>query len=228
MSKYLPRKPHADSLRAQARQLLREHGAGRPEALERMRAHSSASRTAEFTLQSAQRVLAREHGFKCWADLMEAVQVLRRADSDLLPAVDAAQQRSQPLHVLVRHHTVAEIVGVIEAHCGREPLTLGELGEDRRISTWLSRLTEASLVAGSANELGFLVMYERLDRPEGPWAFDDLLARVHAFVNMPLLDDTSPLTISGWDEDRGEARDLISMHLPEVYALYGSMTDHRF
>ena len=29
-------------------------------------------------------------------------------------------------------------------------------------------------------------------------------------------------------EEKGEARDPISMHLPEVYALYGSMTDHRF
>ena len=228
MSKALPRKPHADSLRAQARQLLREHQSGQAEALERIRAHSSGSPSAEFTLQSSQRVLAREYGFKCWADLMEAVQVLRRADSDLLPAVDAALQGGQPLHVLVRSHTVAEIVGMIEAHCGREPLTLGEVGEERRISTSLSRLTEASLVVGAAHELGFLVMYERLGKPEGPWAFDDLLAKVHAFVNMPLLDDTSPLIISGWDEERGEARDLISMHLPEVYALYGSMADHRF
>ena len=227
MSKALPRKPHADSLRAQARRLLRDFESGRPEALERVRFHSSLS-GPEFTLQSAQRVLAREYGFKGWADLMEAVAVLRRADSDLLPAVDAALQRSQPLHVLVRPHTVAEIVGMIEAHCGRKPLTLGELGSERGISTWLSRLTEAALVVGSAQELGFLVMYERLKRPEGPWAFDDLLAKVHAFVSVSLLDDTSPLIISGWDEERGEARDLLSMHLPEFYALYGSMADHRF
>ena len=81
---------------------------------------------------------------------------------------------------------------------------------------------------GAAHELGFLIMYERLGKPEGPWAFDDILAKAHAFVNMPLLNDTSPQTISGWDEEMGEARDLISMHLPEVYALYGSMADHRF
>ena len=51
---------------------------------------------------------------------------------------------------------------------------------------------------------------------------------VHAFVSVSLLDDTSPLIISGWDEERGEARDLLSVHLPEFYALYGSMADHRF
>ena len=72
-------------------------------------------------------------------------------------------------------------------------------------------------------------MYERLEKPEGPLGFEELLSKAHAFVNQALQDGIlTPLIISGPDEETGRSRDLISMYLTEFYALYGSLADYRY
>ena len=72
-------------------------------------------------------------------------------------------------------------------------------------------------------------MYERLEKPEGPWAFEEILSKAHAFVIQPLQDGIlTPLIISGPDKETGGSRDLISMYLTEFYALYGSMTNYQY
>ena len=100
MFKQLPRKPHIDSLKKQARQLLKAHQSAQPDAATRIKAHfprlSTASESAileaEFSYQDAQYALAREYGFDDWSKLVMTVEILRQ--------VDAAIQQSQPVHVL--------------------------------------------------------------------------------------------------------------------------------
>ena len=235
MSKQLPRNPHIDSLKKQARQLLKAYQSAQPEAAQRLRAYLPHLRTAsdtaifqaEFTLQSAQCILAREYGFSNWANLTEAVEIIRRADSDLLRQVDIVLQRDQSIHVLIPSYTVEEIAQRLAAHCGQEQVTLVP-AKNRELNTWFPRLAAAPVVVSSPDELAFMTMHERLAKPEGPWGFEDLWAKAHAFVNRALRDEQSPLIISGPDEETGGSRDLISMYLTEFYALYGSMTDYRF
>ena len=236
MSKQLPRKPHIDSLKKQARQLLKAHQSARTEAAQRIRAYMPHLRTAsdtaifqaEFTLQSAQCVLAREYGFNNWANLTEGVEIIRRADSDLLRQVDTVLQRGQSIHVLIPSHTVEEIAQRLVAHCGQERVTLVPRKDWGPLDAWVSRLAAAAVAVSSPDALAFPTMYERLEKPEGPWAFEEILAKVHAFVNVRLQDERTPLIISGPDEETGGSRELISMYLTEFFALYGSMTDYRF
>ena len=81
MSRALPRKPHIDSLKKQARQLLQ---AARPvrkaSGIRTYMPHlgslsDEAMLQSPFTLQQAQCVLSREYGFGNWSELVRAVEL---------------------------------------------------------------------------------------------------------------------------------------------------------
>lgn len=65
MSKQLPERPDLGQLKKQAKDLLKDVRAGRPEAVARV----PQNEVAGFALSDAQRVIAREHGFPSWAKL---------------------------------------------------------------------------------------------------------------------------------------------------------------
>jgi hypothetical protein len=81
VSRRLPPRPHLDIPKREARELLADWRAGRPEALERIRhahpkftdAADGAIPTAAFKLNDAQRVVAREYGFASWAGLKQRI-----------------------------------------------------------------------------------------------------------------------------------------------------------
>jgi len=81
VSRRLPRQPHLDIPKRQARELLREWRAANPEALARIRrrhpkfeaADDAAIRAATFRLSDAQLVIAREYGFAHWTQLKERI-----------------------------------------------------------------------------------------------------------------------------------------------------------
>lgn len=70
-SKFLPPHPSFESLRKQAKKLLRQIGAGDPDALARVHAQLPAP-TLPLSLRDAQLVLAREYEFAGWQDLRAA------------------------------------------------------------------------------------------------------------------------------------------------------------
>jgi hypothetical protein len=61
----LPAAPSLEQLRKRARELLRAHRAGQPQALARLREHHPHPGDA-IRLADAQVVVAREHGFATW------------------------------------------------------------------------------------------------------------------------------------------------------------------
>jgi hypothetical protein len=71
-SKYLPSHPSFESLRKQAKKLVRQFAAGDPEALARVHVQLPAP-DLPLSLRDAQLVLAREYGFAGWQDLRAAV-----------------------------------------------------------------------------------------------------------------------------------------------------------
>lgn len=226
MSKQLPRKPHLDSLKKQARQLLKAHQTAQPDAATRIKAHfprlSKASEAAiletEFSYQDAQYTLAREYGFDDWAKLVMTVEILRQ--------VDTAVQENQPVHILAPTYQDAEDMAErVAIHYGQgKVILMPQKIQDRLdLDTWISRLSAAAIVVSTASVMGFLSMYERLEKPKGPLGFEHVFSRTHAIVNVPLQDQQSPLIISGPDKEAGVVHDLISMTLPEFYDLYGSI-----
>lgn len=231
MSKQLPRKPHLDSLKKQARQLLKAHQSAQSDAATRIKTHfprlskasESAILEAEFSYQDAQYVLAHEYGFGDWSRLVMAVEILRQ--------VEAAVQKDQPVHVLAPTHQDAEgMAERLAAHYGQDKVILmpQQILDRLDLDTWTARLAVAAIVVGTSSVLGFLPMYERLEEPAGSLALHRVLSQAHAIVNVSLQDQRSPLVISGPDQETGVVRDLASMTLTEFYSLYGSMTDYRF
>jgi ankyrin repeat protein len=65
----LPSAPSLEQLRKRAKELLRAHRTGDPEALERVAAHHPRARGGDLKLSDAQLVIAREHGFPSWPKL---------------------------------------------------------------------------------------------------------------------------------------------------------------
>src|SRR6516225_600101 len=110
----LPDRPNLDQLKNQAKDLLKGHKAGDPEALRHIQANHSrlgASsvheiRASRFTLSGAQLVVAREYGFSSWPRLKAHVESLSPGADDLVDqfkrairADDAARTR----HLLEAH-----------------------------------------------------------------------------------------------------------------------------
>lgn len=87
----LPSNPNLDHLKHQARDLLKAHAAGDPEASQRLRefhprfrgAADASLRSAQLALSDAQLAIAREYGFPSWARLKTQVERLERAILDL-------------------------------------------------------------------------------------------------------------------------------------------------
>jgi hypothetical protein len=81
VSRGLPRNPHLDVPKREARALLKEWRGAVPEALDRIRsrhpkfreADHAAISTGKFLLNDAQLVIAREYGFSNWAQLKERI-----------------------------------------------------------------------------------------------------------------------------------------------------------
>ena len=82
VSRRLPKRPHLDVPKREARELLADWREGRPEALERIRqAHpkfndrtDAALSITAFKLNDAQRIVAREYGFVNWAALKQRIR----------------------------------------------------------------------------------------------------------------------------------------------------------
>ena len=85
MDRSLPARPSLESLRKQAKKLLRLHRAGDAEALERFR-RSHPRPPAEASLRDAQLVIAREYGHASWAALK--TRAARDPGPDLLAQAD--------------------------------------------------------------------------------------------------------------------------------------------
>ena len=81
----LPARPNLEQYKNQAKDLVKAHGLGHPDALERIGRHhprlhklSHADiQSAHFALTDAQLILAREHGFESWPKFSAHIETLR-------------------------------------------------------------------------------------------------------------------------------------------------------
>ncbi len=109
VSRGLPRRPHLDIPKRQARELLEQWRTREPEALARIRERhpkfrvldEAAVAAATFRLADAQLVIAREYTYATWGELK------RRIEAD--PIVHA-------LEVAIQRNTCAEVVSLLRAH----------------------------------------------------------------------------------------------------------------
>jgi hypothetical protein len=75
--KHLPSNPNLDQLKHQAKDLLKAHAAGDPDAIRRVREFHPRYDETTMTVSDAQLVVAREYGFASWPRLKAHVDSLR-------------------------------------------------------------------------------------------------------------------------------------------------------
>lgn len=108
MAMSLPDRPSMESIRKQAKALVRAVNAGETAALSLVRAHLSVP-DPQVSLRDAQLVLAREYGFSGWADLQH--EVLVRSGHGL---EWAAHQAEQAIH----EDDVSRLQSLLDEHPG--------------------------------------------------------------------------------------------------------------
>ncbi|HJP32367.1 MAG: bifunctional nuclease family protein [Candidatus Latescibacteria bacterium] len=101
--------PNLEQLRKQAKDLRKAHGSGAPEAAARLQAYVARFSEceiepileAELALRDAQHVIAREHGFGSWQDLLAAVRQQPPEPRQLLvEAVSYTEDELLPVELL--------------------------------------------------------------------------------------------------------------------------------
>jgi ankyrin repeat protein len=106
----LPPAPSLEQLRKQAKELLRAHRAGDPQAVARVAAHEPGE---PLKLTGAQHVVAREHGFPSWSRLKAYVERLAAHGADLEHAyhedLDYYEGRAYGLHASARDGTESAV-----------------------------------------------------------------------------------------------------------------------
>jgi ankyrin repeat protein len=114
MKRQLPSRPNLEQLKHQAKDLLKSHKLGEPEAIQRIqknhprwaKASAAEIRAARFSLSHAQLVIAREFGFAGWPELKARVDslALERGDPiELFKQAAAADDAALVRELLERH-----------------------------------------------------------------------------------------------------------------------------
>ena len=120
MSKQLPERPDLGQLKKQAKDLLEEIRAGRPEAI--ARANVTAGR--KFALNDAQRVIAREYGFASWVKLKVFIETR---------TIDAAEERLVEAALAGEAEIVRTILSERPALATRSAFTSATLGDRAKV-----------------------------------------------------------------------------------------------
>jgi hypothetical protein len=115
VSRGLPKNPHLDIPKREARALLKDWRAGVPEALDRIGRRHPKFRDADhatisagnFLLNDAQLVLAREYGFSTWAQLKERISA--NTVAGLLQEAIHKDDRETVMRLLRAHPTLLHI-----------------------------------------------------------------------------------------------------------------------
>ena len=106
-AKTLPSQPSLEQYKKQAKDLLKAHHAGRPEAVQRVRErHPRGEKLVRVALADAQIVIAREHGFESWPKFAKHVATLARDPEFLWKSAEQALVRGDAaaLDVLLREN----------------------------------------------------------------------------------------------------------------------------
>ncbi|HND63173.1 MAG TPA: ankyrin repeat domain-containing protein, partial [Opitutaceae bacterium] len=182
MSKQLPERPDLGQLKKQAKDLLNEVRAGRPEAVARV----PEAERPEFSLADAQRIIAREYGFPSWPKLK--------------------------LHVETRDHAIAmaRLVGAavngdaatVAALCQERPGLAREsvsacaaLGDLEGLAAWVKRNPEFARAQGGiarTEALGYVCLGRVGADDAGRVACADLLLAAGANPNATWAAGESP------------------------------------
>ncbi len=182
MSKQLPERPDLGQLKKQAKDLLNEVRAGRPEALARV---PEGERT-DLALAGAQRVVAREYGFPSWMKLKLHVETRERAVATARLVGAAANGDAATVETLLRERP----------ELGRESVSAcAVLGDLPGLAAWVKRNPEFARAKGGivgTEALGYVCLGRIGADDAGRVACADLLLAAGANPNATWASPESP------------------------------------
>ena len=170
MSKQLPPQPHLDSLKKQARQLLKGYESAQPDAAERIQAALAElppSAAESFTLRHAQQVVAREYGFSSWQKLADEV------------GQPAAEEQPQNPHVAHYERMARDLISTLDR--AREVQSDGSAWQELR-QRW-PRFSEGSREEVLQNELSQEEAQEAVARENDFQSWTQLVEAMEVYSN---------------------------------------------
>ena len=231
MSASLPRSPDLHHIRKRAKQLLNEHREGGHSVGERIRHHHarfagvalSEILAANFSLQDAQLVVAREFGQSNWSRLVAVV--------DLMQEVHQTLERGGSIHVIASDADQAHMFeGLLQPHYSTDQLgLLPPYVRGERVQAALARSTRILLnmpvLLAEYRILGLTYLLEHRHKPEDPSQVDMHLARTHAIFPRSVL-ARKPIVhgIKNHNDEKAEFDHVLELSTKQLGELFGSLS----
>ena len=230
MSTSLPRSPDLHHLRKRAKQLLNKHRNGDRSVGNPIRSHHARFAgadlgkilAADFSLQDAQLVVARESGQSNWARLVAVVELMRQVSQPL--------ESGGCVHVIARDpddaHSFEEL---LKPHYGSDQLgLLPPYVRGERVPAALARSTrillKMSILIAEYRTLCLTYLLEHRHKPEGPFQVDMQLARTHAIVPRSVFGRKPVLHgVKTHNDNESEIDHVLELSTSQLGNLYGSL-----
>ncbi len=226
----LPRSPDLQHIRKRAKQLLAEHRRGDRSAGDRIRHHlarfagvaPSEILAADFSLQDAQHVVAREFGQGNWSRLVAVVELMRQVHQTLesggcVHVIAGDADEAHAFEGLLKPHYSTDQLGLLP------PYVRGE-----RVQSALSRSTriisKMPILVAEYRILGLTYLMEHHHKPEGPFQLDMKMARTLAifprsvFARKPVVHG-----IKKHNDEKSEFDRVLELSTPQLGELFGSI-----
>lgn len=231
MPTILPRSPDLQHIRKRAKQLLHEHREGNRSVGDRIRHHHarfagtalSEILAADFSLQDAQLVVAREFGQSNWSRLTAVVELLRQ--------VHQTFESGGCVHVIASDADQAHTFeGLLQPHYSTDQLgLLPSYVRGERVQSALSRSTRILLhlpiLVAEYQVLGRTYLLEHYHKPEGPFQVDMQLARTRAIFPRSVY-SRRPVVhgIKKHNDEKSEFDHVLELSIQQLGELFGSIS----
>ena len=231
MPTILPRSPDLQHIRRRAKQLLHEHREGNRSVGDRIRHHHarfagaalSEILAADFSLQDAQLVVAREFGQSNWSRLTAVVELMRQvhqtfASGGCVHVIASDADQAHTFKGLLQPHYSTDQLGLLP------PYVRGE-----RVQSALSRSTRILLhlpiLVAEYQVLGRTYLLEHYHKPEGPFQVDMQLARTRAIFPKSVY-SRRPVVhgIKKHNDKKSEFDHVLELSIQQLGELFGSIS----
>ena len=231
MPTILPRSPDLQHLRRRAKQLLNEHRESDCSVGDRIRHHHarfagaalSEILAADFSLQDAQLVVAREFGQSNWSRLTAVVELLRQVHQTFesggcVHVIASDADQAHAFEELLQPHYSTDQLGLLP------PYVRGE-----RAQSALSRSTRILLhmpiLVAEYQVLGRTYLLEHYHKPEGPFQVDMQLARTRAIFPKSVY-SRRPVVhgIKKHSDEKSEFDHVLELSIQQLSELFGSIS----
>lgn len=231
MSASLPRSPDLQHIRKRAKQLLNDHQGGDRSVGDRMRHHHarfagatlSEILAADFSLQDAQLVVAREFDQSNWSRLVAVVELMQQVHQTLISGgcvhvIASDADEAHTFETLLQPHYSTDQLGLLPTY------VRGERAQSA-LSRSIRILSNTPILVSEYRILGLTYLMEHQHKPEGPFQVDTQLARTRAIFPRSVY-SRRPVVhgIKKHNDEKSEFDHILELSTQQLGELFGSIS----